>query len=120
TSTNGTITMGAPPPPPTSGQMLLTAQIPASLGNTDGAGVNYELGTRLQSDVAGQITAIRFWKDANETGTHTGHLWDAAGNLLATVVFSNETTSGWQQQSLVAPLAIAANTEYLVSVNTGN
>jgi chitodextrinase len=107
-----------PPPPPTSGQTLLTTQVPAMTGLNDG--VAYELGARLQSNVAGQITAIRFWKDASETGTHTGHLWSASGSLLATVIFTNETASGWQQQSLSIPLTVTANTEYLVSVNTGN
>jgi hypothetical protein len=36
------------------------------------------------------------------------------------VTFVNETASGWQKQALVTPLAISANTTYVVSVNTGN
>ncbi len=98
-------------------QTLLTTQTPASLSLNDG--VPYELGTRLYSDVSGQITAIRFWKSASESGSHVGHIWDAKGNLLATVTFANETASGWQQQALSQPLSIAANAEVLVSVNTG-
>ena len=101
-------------------QTLFTTQTPALVGQSDGAGVNYELGTLLQSNTAGQITAIRFWKDANETGTHTGHIWSSTGTLLASVTFANETASGWQQQALTTSLAIAANTTYVVSVNTGN
>ena len=31
-----------------------------------------ELGTRFRSDVNGFITAIRFYKSAQNTGTHTG------------------------------------------------
>src|SRR5207248_3341192 len=62
----------------------------------------------------------RFWKAANESGTHTGHLWTAAGTLLATVTFANETNSGWQQQAFTSPVQISANTQYVVSVNTGN
>jgi len=69
---------------------------------------------------AGHITAIRFWKDSSETGTHTGRIWSAGGTLLASVVFTGETASGWQRRTLALPLAIAANTEYVVSVNTGN
>ena len=71
------------------------------------------------ADVAGQIAAIRFWKSSSESGTHVGHIWDSKGTLLATVTFANETASGWQQQSLGTPLTVTANTEYLVSVNTG-
>ena len=72
----------------------------------------------LQSNVAGQVTAIRFWKDVKETGTHTGRIWSAKGRLLTSVIFTSETASGPQQQALDAPLAIAANTIYVVSVNT--
>jgi len=43
-----------------------------------------------------------------------------AGQLLASVTFTGETGSGWQQQILTTPLAITANTEYLVSVPTGS
>src|SRR5207244_1061763 len=65
--------------------------------------------------------AIRFWKSPSDASTtHIGHLWQASTQqLLATVVFTNETASGWQQQMLAAPLTIAAGTEYVVSVNTG-
>ena len=101
------------------GVTLFTTQAPKDLAQSDGANVTYELGTVFQSNVAGQITAIRFWKDAKETGTHTGHVWSGGGKLLATVTFVNETASGWQQQALSTPLSIAASTKYVVTVNTG-
>lgn len=100
-------------------QSLFTTQVPDG-ATTDGPGVNYELGTRFTSAVAGQITAIRFYKAANESGTHTGRIWSASGQQLASVVFSGESASGWQQQALATPLAITANTEYMVTVNTAN
>ncbi len=102
------------------GQTLFTTQTPAITNASDGSGVNYELGTAFASSAPGQITAIRFWKASNESGTHTGKIWSSSGTLLASVAFSAETASGWQQQSLPAPLSIAANTTYIVSVNTGN
>ena len=40
--------------------------------------------------------------------------------MLASVTFVNESASGWQQQTLTTPVAIAVNTTYVVSVNTGN
>jgi hypothetical protein len=97
-------------------QSIFTTQTPAS-STTDG--VDYELGTRFTSSSAGRITAIRFYKAARESGTHTGRIWSAAGQQLASVVFSGESASGWQQQVLASPLAIEANAEYLVTVNTG-
>ena len=36
-----------------------------------------ELGVKFRSDVAGQVTGVRFYKGAGNTGTHTGHLWSA-------------------------------------------
>jgi hypothetical protein len=98
-------------------QTLFTTQTPQSVNLNDG--VSYELGIRLFSTVPGKITAIRFWKASSETGTHVGRIWSATGVLLASVTFTGETASGWQQQSLPTPLTITANTEYLASVNTG-
>ena len=99
---------------------IFTTQVPATLNASDGASVNYELGTLFRSTSSGRITGIRFYKSNLETGTHTGRIWSATGTLLATVVFSGETASGWQAQNLTTPLAITANTTYTVSVNTGN
>src|SRR5262245_61321426 len=77
-----------------------------------------EVGVRFRADVAGSITGLRFYKGAQNTGTHVGHLWTNTGMLLATVTFSNESASGWQQVSLVTPVAIADNTTYVASYHT--
>ena len=97
-------------------QTLFTTQTPALPNVQVGP---HELGTEFKSSVSGRITAIRFWKSGSETGQHVGHIWSASGQLLASATFVSETASGWQQQSLPSPLAIAANTVYVVSVNTG-
>jgi hypothetical protein len=83
-----------------------------------GAGGPVELGVQFTSDVAGLVTAIRFYKSAANTGTHTGSLWSSGGALLATVTFTNETTSGWQQMSFSPPVSIQANTTYTASYHT--
>jgi hypothetical protein len=70
---------------------------------------------RFFSDTPGQITGIRFYKGTGNTGTHVGHLWDSSGHMLASVTFTNESASGWQQQNLATPVTIAANTTYTVS-----
>ncbi|UIE37514.1 DUF4082 domain-containing protein [Leptodesmis sichuanensis A121] len=90
---------------------------PTDINLTDG-GAQYELGLEFQSSQAGQIQSIRYWKSPSETGTHVGKIWSSAGQLLASVTFTNETASGWQEQALATPLTIAANTTYVVSVNS--
>lgn len=107
------------PPPPATGQTIFTTQTPALLNQSDGPTTNYELGTVFTSGVAGEVAALRFWKAANETGGHVGRVWTLNGGLLASVTFENETASGWQQQNLTTALPIAANTPYVVTVNTG-
>ena len=62
-----------------------------------------ELGTRFRSSLDGQITALRFWKDAGNNSAHVGHLWSNTGTLLATAAFTNETASGWQTAQLEHP-----------------
>jgi hypothetical protein len=84
--------------------------------NTPTIGV--ELGLKFRADTAGLITGIRFYKDVANTGTHVGSLWSASGTLLASVNFPTETASGWQQMALASPVAILANTTYVVSYNT--
>lgn len=81
-----------------------------------------ELGVQFKSDVAGKITALRFYKGAHNTGTHTGHLWSSTGTLLASATFTSETATGWQQVTLSTPIAISANTIYVASYfsPTGN
>src|SRR5438046_6762718 len=62
-----------------------------------GADSPVELGVSIKSDVNGYITGIRFYKSANNTGTHVGNLWSGTGTQLASATFTNETASGWQQ-----------------------
>jgi hypothetical protein len=77
-----------------------------------------ELGVKFRSDTSGSITGIRFYKASTNTGTHVGNLWASSGALLATAIFTNETTSGWQQVNFSTSVAIAANTVYVASYHT--
>jgi Domain of unknown function (DUF4082)/Bacterial Ig-like domain/Bacterial Ig domain len=77
-----------------------------------------EVGMKLRTDVAGTITGVRFYKGAQNTGTHVAHLWSSTGQLLATATFSGETASGWQQASFPTPVQISANTTYVISYHT--
>lgn len=77
-----------------------------------------ELGIRFTSDVDGTVRALRFYKGPQDTGSHVGHLWSAAGALLGSVTFTNETATGWQQAALVPPVAIAKNVTYVASYHS--
>jgi Domain of unknown function (DUF4082) len=73
---------------------------------------------KFTADVGGNVTGVRFYKGASNTGTHIGNLWSNTGQLLATVTFTNETASGWQQATFSQPVAITAGTVYVVSYHT--
>src|SRR5262249_31179900 len=77
-----------------------------------------EVGTKFRSDVPGTISGVRFYKGPGDTAAHTGSLWSANGTLLATGTFTGETASGWQQLNFATPVAIAANTTYVVSYHS--
>lgn len=87
---------------------------PAVAAATDDSSA-VELGMSFSSSQAGTVTAIRFYKGATNTGTHTGSIWDANGNRLATVTFQNETASGWQTAQLGTPVSLTAGATYVVS-----
>jgi hypothetical protein len=74
-----------------------------------------EVGVRFSSSVNGSIQGIRFYKGANNTGTHVGSLWTNSGQLLAQATFTNETATGWQQVQFATPVQITAGTVYVAS-----
>jgi predicted phage tail protein len=77
--------------------------------------LSINVGVKFQSDVAGQVTGIRFYKAATNTGTHIGELWTSGGELLAQATFTTETASGWQQVAFSSPVTIQPNTTYVAS-----
>jgi hypothetical protein len=78
------------------------------------------LGVKFKTTIDGYITGVRFYKGAGNTGTHVGSLWTSGGTLLTSATFSGETAGGWQQVSFAAPIAVTANTVYVVSYNAPN
>jgi Domain of unknown function (DUF4082)/Bacterial Ig-like domain/Bacterial Ig domain len=82
---------------------------------SSGDSQSVELGVKFQSDVAGYVTGIRFYKGAQNLGTHVGSLWSSSGTLLARATFASETASGWQQVSFSNAVPIAANMTYVAS-----
>jgi hypothetical protein len=64
------------------------------------------------------VIKLRYYKIGIDAGTHTGRLWTGTGVQLASVTFTGETASGWQEMTLDNPVSIAADTTYIVSVNS--
>jgi Domain of unknown function (DUF4082) len=76
-----------------------------------------ELGVKFSATSAGNIIGMLFYKGPQNTGTHTAELWNAAGTMLASATFANETASGWQTVTFASPVAIAANTTYVATLH---
>ena len=58
-------------------------------------------------------------REAN-TGTHTGSLWTADGQPLATATFSGEGASGWQTVLFSSPVAITAGATYVAGYHSNS
>lgn len=79
-----------------------------------------ELGFKFRSSVSGLVMGIRFYKRAQQSGTHTGSLWTSTGTRLATGTFTNETTSGWQEMYFDQPVLIQPDVTYVASYYAPN
>jgi VCBS repeat-containing protein len=101
---------------PTYTTLFAPTATPAVVNTTDASAV--ELGVRFQSSVAGNIHGIRYYKGSQDTGTHTGALWSSTGTRLASLTFTNETTSGWQMATFSSPVAISPGVTYTASYHT--
>ncbi len=63
-----------------------------------------ELGVKFRSDVAGDVTGLRFYKGPDNTGTHVGHLWTGSGHPARGRRRSPaRAASGWQEVQFDAP-----------------
>ncbi|WP_308250072.1 DUF4082 domain-containing protein [Sphaerisporangium fuscum] len=76
------------------------------------------LGVKFTPTTNGTIRGVRFYKSVFNTGTHIGSLWTSDGQLLASVTFTNETDSGWQEAYFDTPVPVTAGTTYITSYNT--
>ncbi|MEU8266259.1 DUF4082 domain-containing protein [Sphaerisporangium sp. NPDC049002] len=79
-----------------------------------------ELGVKFRATTDGFVEGIRFYKGAGNTGTHSGTLWNAAGQELATATFTDESTQGWQEVYFNTPVPVTANTTYVASYHAPN
>ena len=91
----------------------------APSGATDASDTSsVELGVQFQATQNGTISGIRFYKEPDNTGTHTGTLWTASGTELATGTFTNESTQGWEELDFSSPVTVTAGTTYVASYHT--
>jgi hypothetical protein len=104
---------GDPSVPAGAATMFGSSSTPDHLSWDDQAAV--EVGMKFTADVAGTVSAVRFYKGPDNTGTHTGTLWTSSGALLAGVTFTGESASGWQTMKFSAPVAINAHDTYVIS-----
>ena len=79
-----------------------------------------EVGMKFSSSVNGYISGLRYYKGVGAQGIHIGNLWTSNGTNLASATFTGETASGWQTVSFNSPVAITANTIYVVSYFSPN
>jgi len=108
-------------PPPASSLFSSTlvpdrVGLPVQDGRTGTGSWSYELGVKIKVTAPVMLTALRFYKDAAETGTHVGRVWSATGQQHAQVTFTGESASGWQEQSLSTPLPLQPGVVYVASV----
>ena len=113
TATSGFTTAAAAP---ATTSLWASSATPATPDSGDGQAI--ELGMKFTASTSGTILGVRFYKSAANTGVHTGSLWSASGQLLATATFTNEGGSGWQQVLFSTPVAVTAGTTYVVGYHT--
>jgi hypothetical protein len=78
-----------------------------------------EVGNKFRTTVNGYVTALKFYRGADNPGTtYVGHLWTSSGTLLAEATFATGTPAGWQQVNLSVPVSITSNTTYVVSYHS--
>lgn len=96
--------------------LFSASNTPAQTNLNDGSQLG--VGMKFTSSVAGQITALKFYRSAGDTGPDILDLWTSTGTRLATATFTNTSASGWQTVTLPSAVSIAANTTYVASYHT--
>lgn len=79
-----------------------------------------ELGLQFQVATSGYATGVRFFKAPANTGTHTGYIKNNSQTVLGSIVFTDESATGWQTAYLASPIALTAGVDYYVSYMAPN
>ncbi|WP_341486477.1 DUF4082 domain-containing protein [Pararhizobium sp. A13] len=102
--------------PSTATSLFSLSDTPSVISSNDLKPV--ELGMKFFASAGGAITGLRYYKSAQDTGTHTGSLWSSTGTRLATATFTNETASGWQTVTFAQPITLSVGTTYVASYHS--
>ncbi|MCL3817862.1 DUF4082 domain-containing protein [Aeromicrobium wangtongii] len=92
---------------------------PASTPAVNDAG-GAELGLRFSPTTDGFVSGVRFYKGTGNTGSHIGSLWSTSGQRLASVTFSGESATGWQQANFASAVPVIEGETYVVSYTAPN
>ncbi len=103
-------------PAPATYSLFSASSTPAQTTLNDGQ--QLEVGVKFQSNVAGDVTAIKFYRSANDNGQNVVDLWTTTGAKLATATLAASTASGWQTVNFATPVTITPNTTYVASYHT--
>jgi Domain of unknown function (DUF4082) len=99
----------------TSSWNIFPTQVPTLGPFNDGPG-GITVGLKFFTQIATTVTGVRFYKIAGMAGPHTGLIYDNTGTLVQSIAFGTETASGWQSVDFTAPVALPANTTYMIAV----
>ncbi|THK39034.1 DUF4082 domain-containing protein [Ensifer sp. MPMI2T] len=103
-------------PPSTATSLFASSDTPSVAAVNDPSSI--ELGVKFTASERGTIIGLRYYKSAQDTGTHVGSLWTSTGTLLASATFTNESPSGWQTVTFAQPVEISAGTTYVASYHS--
>ncbi|MBB3326110.1 DUF4082 domain-containing protein [Microlunatus antarcticus] len=92
--------------------LMETTTRPVQSDGGDGDAVT--LGLKFTPTTTGFVKGLRYWRDASNTGTHTGALYSATGQKLAGLTFDDSGT-GWQTASFSTNVPVTAGTTYVAS-----
>ncbi|KQO76311.1 Mo-co oxidoreductase dimerization domain protein [Rhizobium sp. Leaf262] len=114
-TSSASVSMTVAPPSTATGVFTALDTPPASSVIDPGS---VELGMKFTTSTRGEISGLRYYKSAQDTGTHTGSLWSSTGTLLGTLTFTAETASGWQTATFTQPVSISAGSTYVASYHS--
>ena len=92
--------------------LLSSSATPPIPDSGDGSAIT--VGLQFTANVDGFITGLRYYRDAANTGTHTGAFYTQGGTRLATLTFPT-SAPGWQTATFTSPVPITAGTTYVAS-----
>jgi hypothetical protein len=105
------------PTPATAKQTLFGAQTPVVPDANDNQGT-MTLGTRFSSDIAGKITAFRFYRAATAPTLVIGGIYRTSTSTLLKQMTYGALSTGWNTVVLDAPVDIIAGADYVVAYQT--